>query len=68
MCDVPVDVGQDIEQFGNADLVPGLAGVLPHRCDDFIGVSLHGRLQLPQLLLPLVGSRRLRLPLVRPLQ
>ena len=35
-----------------------------HRRHDLIGVSFHGRFQFPQLLLPLLGGRGLRFPLM----
>ena len=39
------------------DLVLRLASVLFHCGHDLITVSFHGRLQLPQLFLPLFGGR-----------
>ena len=62
--DVLLDVADDAEDLRHLDLAFRLASVLLHCCHDFVGVSFDGGFQLPQLLLPLLGGRGFRLPLM----
>jgi hypothetical protein len=62
--DVPLDVADDAEDFRHPDFLFRLASVLLHRRHDLLGVSLHGRFQLPQFLFTLLGGRGFRLPLM----
>ena len=66
--DVPLDVADDVQEFGDPDFAFRLAGVLLHRGHDLVAVSLHGRLQLAQPFLALLRGGGLHLPLMSPLQ
>ena len=66
--DVRLDVADDAEDLGHLDFAFRLASVLFHGRHDFIGVSLHGRFQLPQLFFPFLGGGGFHLPLMRLLE
>src|SRR5690606_25111883 len=66
--DVELDIAEDIQHFGDADLPLGLTRILADSRHDLVGVTLDGSLEPGELGLALFGGGSLDVPLVVPLQ